>query len=327
MSDDMNRDFNSYNSSNTFNLVIGVATLLIALLGGTFAYFTATATSDEGDVTVKSAYVSIYYDGGTEIKASNLIPATQQVALSKYQKVMEPYNPDTDGEVNNTYDDYNSEYDDTLVGGGGRDGYRRCVDARGKEVCYVYQFSIESDGAEGDQTEILASINVNNNQFDNLSYVLYEVTLRQDENGDVIKDKFGFGIVDSYNEISKFTNVDTHPDNSDYQDVEFAYFEKPVDEFGENGEYVSTIKPVACLFGFEKPAEEGAEFALDDTARCSKHAITNKVKHTYQLVIWLEETGEIQEEQGLTFEGTVVIEVSGGVNTSEFENGQITGKQ
>ena len=168
MSEDMNKDFNgskNNNSSNTFNLVIGVATLLIALLGATFAYFSATARSAENDVTVKSAYVSIYYDGGTEIKASNLIPATEQVALTKYQKYMEPYDPEDDGEIKEDYDEYN-----TL------DLDRRCVDAKGKEVCYVYQFSIESDGAEGDTTEILASINVNKNEFDNLSYVLYEVT-------------------------------------------------------------------------------------------------------------------------------------------------------
>lgn len=330
MSEDMNKDFNnsnSYNSSNTFNLVIGVATLLIALLGATFAYFSATARSAENDVTVKSAYVSIYYDGGTEIRASNLIPATQQVALSKYQKVMEPYDSTLDGEINSNYDDYNATYDETLVGDGGRDGYRRCVDAKGKEVCYVYQFSIESDGAEGEDTEILASINVNRNEFQNLSYVLYEVTLREDENGNVVKDKFGFGIVDSYTEISNFTNIDSHPDNVDYQDIEFAYFEKPYDNLGENGEYLSTVKPVACLFGFETPAEGEEEFAIDNTDRCSKHAITNKVKHTYQLVIWLEETGYVQEEQGLVFEGTVVIEVSGGVNTSEYEDGKITGTQ
>lgn len=332
MSDEMNRDFNnnnsnSYNSSNTFNLVIGVATLLIALLGATFAYFSATARSAENDVTVKSAYVSIYYDGGTEIKASNLIPATQQVALSKYQKVMEPYIPGEDESYDTNYDDYNANYDDTLVGDGGRDGYRRCVDAKGKEVCYVYQFSIESDGAEGEETEILASINVNKNEFENLSYVLYEVTLRQDENGEIIKDKFGFGIVDSYNEISRFTNVDTHPDNVDYKEVEFAYFEKPYDQLGEQGEYISTVKPVACLFGFETPGEGEEDFAIDNTNRCSKYALTNKVKHTYQLVIWLEETGYVQEEQGLTFQGTVVIEVSGGVNTNEYENGQISGTQ
>ena len=57
---------NPNNASNTFNLIIGIATLLIAILGATFAYFSATAQSLENDVTVKSAYVSISYDGGNQ---------------------------------------------------------------------------------------------------------------------------------------------------------------------------------------------------------------------------------------------------------------------
>ena len=318
MSEEMNKDFNgskNYNSSNTFNLVIGVATLLIALLGATFAYFSATARSAENDVTVKSAYVSIYYDGGTEIKASNLIPATEQVALTKYQKYMEPFNPETDDEINVDYDEYNTLNLD-----------RRCVDAKGKEVCYVYQFSVESDGEADGTTEILASINVNKNEFDNLSYVLYEVTLKEEE-GVVVKDKYGFGIVNSYNVVSTFTNIDTNPDNVDFPEVKFATFEKPYDILGENEEYVSTVKPVACLFGYKELDDEQEPYAVDNTDRCIKYPIKNKVKHTYQLVIWLNETGKIQEEQGLTFEGTVVIEVSGGVNTSEYEDGKITGTE
>ena len=81
-----NNEEQKRNKSNTFNLIIGIATLLIALLGATFAYFSATARSRDNDVSVKSAYVSISYDGGTEIKATNLIPATQTVAINKFQK-------------------------------------------------------------------------------------------------------------------------------------------------------------------------------------------------------------------------------------------------
>ena len=186
---------NEQKTTNTFNLIIGIATLLIAILGATFAYFSATARSAENDVTVKSAFVSISYDGGTEIKASNLIPATQNVALKKYQKekyaidaesglsVIQPYNPEVDGEIIVDYDTYKNDVN------------RKCVDAKGKEVCYVYQFSIESDGAVGGTTDILASIKINKNEFDNLSYVLYEVDFKE-ENGVVLKDKYGFGIVD-----------------------------------------------------------------------------------------------------------------------------------
>lgn len=305
------------NTTNTFNLVIGIATLLIALLGATFAYFSATARSAENDVTVKSAYVSIKYDGGTEIKASNLIPATETVALNKYMKNMNVYNPETDGEQILDYDMYNTA--DMLD--------RRCVDAKGKEVCYVYQFSIKSDGSDGDSTSVVGSIKINKNQFDNLSYVLYEVVPREQE-GVILQDKYGFDIIDRYTEVGSFDNIDTNPDNvwTEEEQVKFALFEKPYDIVSEDGASVETVNPVACLFGYSK---EDDKLALreDDTERCLPYSITNNVNHTYQLVIWLEETGDVQEEQGLTFEGTVTIEVSGGVNTNEYEDGKITGQQ
>ena len=303
---------NPNNKTNTFNLVIGIATLLIALLGATFAYFSATARSAENDVTVKSAYVSISYDGGTEIKASNLIPATENVALKKYQKEVDVYNPEADGPINTEYDVYKNDVD------------RKCVDAKGKEVCYVYQFSIESDGAVGEKTDIIASIKVNKNEFDNLSYLLYEVKF-QEEEGQVLTDKYGFGIVNEYTYItSNFPYTDTNPDNVDFQDIKFAKFEKPYDEFGENEELIKTVNPVACLFGF---ADDAADKELDDINRCATYSLTNKEKHTYQLVIWLEETGEEQPEQGMTFEGTVTIEVSGGFDSGEYNDGKITGQE
>ena len=333
------------NSSNTFNLVIGIATLLIALLGATFAYFSATAMSAENDVTVKSAYVSISYDGGTEIKATNLIPATENVALNKYMKDdVEVYDPEKHGELILDYDRYSSDMLD-----------RKCVDALGKEVCYVYQFSIESDGAVGDKTDIIASIKINNNQFENLSYMLYEVDLREEE-GIVVTDKYGFGIVDitrdeddnilndGYHYVTNnFVYVDKNNDNIDFTDIKFDKFPRPFDLIGENGEFEGTVNPVVCLFGYENDRyidEYNADIAnmsqivsgdatavVADTARCKPFSIENKVKHTYQLIIWLEETGFEQDEQGMTFEGTVSIEVSGGFESGEYGNGQISGQE
>lgn len=305
-------DPNKNNKTNTFNLIIGIATLLIAILGATFAYFSATARSAENDVTVKSAYVSINYEGGTEIKASNLIPATQTVALTKYQKATEVYDPATDGEIDKDYDAYTSDVN------------RRCVDAKGREVCYVYQFSIESDGVAEGTTDILASIKINKNEFDNLSYILYEVDFRKDEQGNVLTDKYGIGIVDRYSVVSEFTEQDTNPDNIDFTDVKFAKFEKTQDSLGENGEWLATVNPIACLFKYSDDADDKS---IDDPARCAPYSVMNQKKHTYQLVIWLEEIGVVQPEQGLALEGTVTIEVSGGFSSEEYENGKITGQQ
>ena len=305
---------NVKNKTNTFNLIIGIATLLIAILGATFAYFSATARSKDNDVTVKSAYVSISYDGGTEIKATNLIPATQQVALKKYEKEVAAAEGPVDEETKKNYDDYKNDID------------RRCVDANGKEVCYVYQFSVISDGEEGAMTQILPTLKVNSNAFDNLSYVLYEVefVMNPDNPEQPLTDKYGFGLIKNRTVISQFTNMDTNSDNINYVGIGFNKFEKPVDVFGDNQELVGVKYPVACLY---KNVDDYENQPIDSTARCESMSISNVVKHTYQLVIWLEETGEVQNEQGMTFQGTVTIEVSGGSDNSEYENGKVTGKE
>lgn len=305
--------------NNTFNIIIGVATLLIAILGSTFAYFSATARSKENDVTVKSAYVSISYDGGTEITANDLIPSTLTVALNKFQKPMESIGTIDD----DTLTFLNPENSKDAMD-------KRCVDALGREVCYVYQFSITSNGEDGGKTDINASITVNKNEFKNLSYVLYEVTFAQEGGSDLV-DKYGNRIVDSYrlvsrydaNEGSSYPDRDTASDNIDNTNVRFSRFESPVPVYGENEEFLRFDYPVACLFGF---SDQYGTVAINDTSRCATYSITNKQKHTYQLMIWLEETGSIQEEQGLTFQGTVAIDVPGNVDTSGYNDGKITGK-
>ena len=307
------------NKKNVFNIIIGIATLLIALLGATFAYFSATARSRDDDVYVKSAYVSISYDGGTEIKAINLIPATETVAIKKYQKVQDEHwlgegmyaYADDDTLTFIDEDDYTNENLD-----------RKCVDSKGKEVCYVYRFNIESDGEANDYTQILGGIKVNENQFTNLSYILYKVTYKEHE-GRIIVDKFGNKIVDSYILVSQFNKTDTNPDNVDYTDTKFATFAKPFDKSGDNNEYVNTVFPVDCIFGY---SDTYATAEADDITRCSTYGIMNQEKAYFELLVWLEETGNRQDEQNLEFKGTVLLEVPSGQANAEYPSGRITGQ-
>lgn len=253
-----------------------------------------------------------------------MIPASITVALNKYQREVEAHNPTTDGAFDTEYDAEKNDVE------------RRCVDANGREVCYVYQFSIYSDGTEGEETDILATLKVNTNEFENLSYLLYEVDFKyqdgydpvadnwQQEENYVLKDKYGIRLVENYNLVSDFNLIDTNKDNVDYKETGFEKFEKPQDLLGTEGEYIRTVNPVACLFG---KSDDFDEKSKDDTSRCKTYPVSNRQRHTYQLVIWLEETGKEQKEQNMTFQGTVAIEVSGGSDFSEYENGQITGKE
>lgn len=68
--------------SNTVMLtIIGIATLLIAVVGATFAYFSAVLTGNETSksVSIKSATIGTVYDGGNVITAANIYPKNSYV--------------------------------------------------------------------------------------------------------------------------------------------------------------------------------------------------------------------------------------------------------
>jgi len=122
---------NENKKKNYFNLIIGVSTLIIAILGASFAYFTVRGGSAENEIAVQAAYVKIGYEGGTKVKASDLIPTSESVMLWAYQdatKQNTAFEGDPeDPEAPTTY---------------------QCLDKNNKKVCYVYRFTINSEGEE-----------------------------------------------------------------------------------------------------------------------------------------------------------------------------------
>lgn len=65
----------SEGKNNTVMLtIIGIATLLIAVVGATFAYFSATVTGSDVEYTVKSATVGTEFVGGVQIAAAGIYP-------------------------------------------------------------------------------------------------------------------------------------------------------------------------------------------------------------------------------------------------------------
>ncbi len=272
--------------SNTFNLVIGLATLLIAILGATFAYFTMTNGSKENEIAVRSSYVSISYDGGTKVEADDLIPTNENVMLWAYQD-----------RANEKYTDA-SEVEHSL----------QCIDSKNRKVCYVYQFTVRSDG-EGDTTNITGIITVNQNEFieqfknsegevtetkSGLSYMVFELTGDDDAK--------------TYTKVSASQTASTN--------------QKDIEKFGENNDEYKFVR-----FGI--PTQEQQEEDTIITKSVDNYLfsddghidITNGVDHVYQIVIWLHDDNFDQNrEQAKNFSGTIKINVKSDDNT-----GNITG--
>lgn len=110
--------------------VIGVLTLIVAIIGASLAYFSINAKSETNALTVKAATVKIVYEDGDKLNVTNIIPSTQEVALRTFTRTGQ---------------------DD------GKDGtYKTCVDDKGYNVCGYYDFTLTNEGPT--EMEITAKV-------------------------------------------------------------------------------------------------------------------------------------------------------------------------
>lgn len=104
--------------TGVFYAVVGVATLVVAIIGATFAYFSATATNNDTIV------------GGTAT-GNNIALAVTPIA------------PVTKGRTENMIPMLETNLQDGLTGTGGKS----CIDANGNTVCQVYKVTVTNNGA------------------------------------------------------------------------------------------------------------------------------------------------------------------------------------
>ena len=125
--------------------VIGVATLIVAIIGATFAYFSASTNSADNAVSVSSTQLSLGYSDDTSELKTNLIPATDVIA--KFGAT-----------------------DATHIASKGT-----CIDDNGNEVCGVYDFFVGNPSGTTAQ-KIYANITVVTNTFVNLYFTILDET-------------------------------------------------------------------------------------------------------------------------------------------------------
>lgn len=149
---------NNNKSRDIFMGVVAIATLIVAIVGATLAYFSITASSNEGAVNATAAIVSIEYNDGKQVtaQANELIPATFDVVKKVYET-----------NVKNA-----SVIEDMTKAS------NLCKDYNNRQVCSAYRFTIYSDM----ERTITATLNNESNGFTYLSYAVYDVD-KQNEDG------------------------------------------------------------------------------------------------------------------------------------------------
>lgn len=147
---------NDNKKRDIFYGVVAIATLIVALVGATLAYFAISVRSNEGAVNATSAIVSIEYNDGQDViaQASELIPATLDVVKAVYEHNLQALNNQI------ALDDPDAERTNV------------CTDSNGMEVCSVYRFSLKSDITRPAK----ATLQTEYNGFEYLAYALRDVT-------------------------------------------------------------------------------------------------------------------------------------------------------
>ena len=136
--------------------VVGVATLLVAIIGATFAYFTASAQSENEIINTASTKLVIgYWDNADEL-GTDMIPTTLDIAhYSVFTKDWVDRKP---GFKNSDDEDIN--------------GQGLCNDEEGNEICGVYEFAVGN--ATQTNMTLSGSIVAVKNQFRNIKYAIYD---------------------------------------------------------------------------------------------------------------------------------------------------------
>lgn len=159
--------------------VIGVLTLIVAIIGASLAYFSINAKSDPDALTVQAATVKIVYNDGDQLNVENIIPSSEAIALRTLTRTGQTY--------------------------GDNQTYKSCVDDKGYNVCGYYDFTLTNEGpntmvvtakvlptalkekeTDSDTGEVTQEAE---KPFTNLKFVLYDRSS--------VKDKTGTGMFDN----------------------------------------------------------------------------------------------------------------------------------
>jgi len=138
--------------------VLGILTLIIAIMGASLAYFTASGMSAEEPIEVTAATVTITYIQGEVLRANELIPSTKDVAVWAYNR-----EASADGQP------------------------QQCKDSKGYQVCSVFRFAASNEAGRNDQ-KIVGTITTTTDtaslgqeaEFENLAYTIFYIDAEGD---------------------------------------------------------------------------------------------------------------------------------------------------
>ena len=284
---------NDNKSRDIFYGVVAIATLIVAIVGATLAYFSITAGSNEGAVSAKAATVSISYDDGQEVlaQADKLIPADLAVVQAVYERNTEAINEQI-GEGKITVDEQGVSNKSNV-----------CIDDEDQEVCSIYRFSVRSD----DTRNIIATLKSEYNGFTDLAYAVRKVNCTDDGTNNcwmVMEDQENT----KYQKLTRCVNTDERT-AAEAEDEDLK-------NCSTTANNIKTYDLAAknSIFGLAGAGVEASYVTQE----------IGDAKTSYDLVLFILNKPEQNQnyDQGKEFRGTIVVELSGN-NGEERISGKI----
>lgn len=167
--------------------IIGILTLIMAIIGASLAYFSINTKSSNDALSVQAAQVKIVYTDGNKLNISKIIPSRQEVVEMAFKR---------------TIKDENITNKD------------KCIDDNNQVICGMYEFSVTNNGV-GDiaiNTKIIPNDFSNDNEiikFKNLKFRIFNIT-----NENILKDNFGIELTNDNNFV-KYENFNLFSDSKE----------------------------------------------------------------------------------------------------------------
>lgn len=327
------------NNRGIFYAVMGVATLVITIIGATFAYFVATTNSTVNAISTGSTTVSLTFDDNT---ASNTYVGTTSGSTKALHLVYESTNTElttgiksalipvdtvcTADDVNDAgntactatgtstafalkgysfvdVDDYDNDDNVTeeLTYKYAGAGDLDCRDSNGNNICSVYSFTV-TNPANVSQT-IYPTFKVKTNGFTNLKYAVFKGTPTQVANSTKGWDVNGSVVSTTTDKFG--TDVTTYGAVSFANTISSTAVRKQV--VANPGDLVISAKTVGAASSVESwLASQIVGFADDDKTAITAdwgrlvQILDPNESLTYTMIFWIEETYSNQSDADMT---------------------------
>lgn len=284
---------NQDNGRGVFYAVIGVATLVITIIGATFAYLAAATNSAPNAITATGAQVSLGFDDEQSGLKDNLIPIAPTLEqFNKGSYTGDGFDAEGDPAENIQYD---------FVGINKSD----CRDVNGNPICSVYQFTVTNTSTTAAQ-RVYATFTVGQNSFENLKYALFKGSA-----ADVKDSALGWDVDGDEDGSDEGTDPDGEHTGftTDYNGALDGSFNKTLSSSDAQRKNVIG-NPGDLIIAAKEPVTEPWSAQNSEWNRLTQ-VLDIGESMTYTMVLYVNETGSKQEDQGKSFAGTVSFTTEG----------------